>query len=192
MKGGAFLDDAKIIELYNNRDESALFETDAKYGGFCFTIAFNILNDKPDSEECVNDTWHKAWNSIPPAKPLNFKGFLGRITRNLALDRYKYFHRQKRGGNETELALEELGVAASDYRSAEDEVLLKELGKQISVFLDNISERDRNIFIARYYFVYSVSEIACRLSLDEKYVSNILSRTRARLKKFLSKAGYEV
>jgi len=186
------VEDAKIIELYNNRDETALVETDAKYGGFCFTIAFNILNDKSDSEECVNDTWHKTWNSIPPARPLNLKGFLGRITRNLALDRYKYFHRQKRGGKETELALEELGVGVSDYRSAEDEILLKELGEKISLFLNRISERDRNIFIARYYFVYPVSEIACRFSLDEKYVANILSRTRKRLLRFLAERGYEI
>lgn len=186
------MEDTKIIELYNNRDESALFETDAKYGGFCFTIAFNILNDKSDSEECVNDTWHRTWNSIPPARPSNLKGFLGRITRNLALDRYKYFHRKKRGGNETELALEELGVSVSDYRSPEDEVLLKELGKRISLFLEGLSDRDKNIFIARYYFVYPVSEIAKRLSLNEKYVANILSRTRVKLKKYLMKAGYEL
>lgn len=185
------MDDVRIISLYNDRDETAINESNKKYGKFCYVIAFNILNDNSDSEECVNDTWYKAWNSIPPESPASLKGFFGRITRNLALDKYKYDRRKKRGGGETELALEELKTGVSSD-TVESHILLKELGEQISVFLNKISERDRNVFIARYYFVYPVSEISSRFGLSEKYVANILSRTRKRLIKYLTERGYEI
>lgn len=184
------MDDIKIIALYNERNESAITESNQKYGAFCYVIAFNILNDNSDSEECVNDTWYRAWISIPPEQPASLKGFFGRITRNLALDKYRYDHRQKRGG-EAQLALDELNVS-DGADTVEKEVLLKELGEQISKFLKKISERDRNIFIARYYFVYPVSEISARFGLKEKYVANILSRTRKRLYVYLADRGYEI
>ncbi len=184
------MDDARIIALYNERNETAITESNQKYGNFCYVIAFNILNDNSDSEECVNDTWYRAWNTIPPEQPASLKGFFGKITRNLALDKYKYDHRKKRGG-EAQFALDELNLSDGDD-TVEKEVLLKELGEQISKFLEKISERDRNIFISRYYFVYPVSEIASRFGLNEKYVANILSRTRKRLLKFLAERGYEI
>lgn len=185
------MDDIKIITLYNERNESAITESNQKYGNFCYVIAFNILNDNSDSEECVNDTWYRAWNTIPPEQPASLKGFFGKITRNLALDKYKFNRRQKRGSGETELAWEELKTEDIS-NPVEKELLLKELGEQISLFLNKISERDRNIFISRYYFVYPVSEISERFGLNEKYVSNILSRTRKRLLKFLAERGYEI
>lgn len=185
------MDDIKIITLYNERNESAITESNQKYGNFCYVIAFNILNDNSDSEECVNDTWYRAWNTIPPEQPASLKGFFGKITRNLALDKYKFNRRQKRGSGETELAWEELKTEDIS-NPVEKELLLKELGEKISLFLNKISERDRNIFIARYYFVYPVSEISERFGLNEKYVSNILSRTRKRLLKFLAERGYEI
>lgn len=185
------MDDARIIALYNERNETAITESNQKYGNFCYVIAFNILNDNSDSEECVNDTWYRAWNTIPPEQPVSLKGFFGKITRNLALDKYKYDHRKKRSCGETDQALDELKAGGS-YCPVENEILLKELGEQISLFLNKISERDRNIFISRYYFVYPVSEISERFGLNEKYVSNILSRTRKRLLKFLAERGYEI
>ena len=185
------MDDARIIALYNERNETAITESNQKYGNFCYVIAFNILNDNSDSEECVNDTWYRAWNAIPPEQPASLKGFFGKITRNLALDKYKFNRRQKRGSGETELAWEELKTEDIS-NPVEKELLLKELGEKISLFLNKISERDRNIFIARYYFVYPVSEISERFGLNEKYVSNILSRTRKRLLKFLAERGYEI
>lgn len=185
------MDDIKIIALYNERNECAISESNQKYGNFCYVIAFNILNDNSDSEECVNDTWYRAWNAIPPEQPASLKGFFGKITRNLALDKYKFNRRQKRGSGETELAWEELKTEDIS-NPVEKELLLKELGEKISLFLNKISERDRNIFIARYYFVYPVSEIASRFGLNEKYVANILSRTRKRLLKFLAERGYEI
>ena len=185
------MDDARIIALYNERNETAITESNQKYGNFCYVIAFNILNDNSDSEECVNDTWYRAWNAIPPEQPASLKGFFGKITRNLALDKYKFNRRQKRESGETELAWEELKTE-NISNPVEKELLLKELGEKISLFLNKISERDRNIFIARYYFVYPVSEISERFGLNEKYVSNILSRTRKRLLKFLAERGYEI
>ena len=185
------MDDARIIALYNERNETAITESNQKYGNFCYVIAFNILNDNSDAEECVNDTWYRAWNAIPPEQPASLKGFFGKITRNLALDKYKFNRRQKRGSGETELAWEELKTEDIS-NPVEKELLLKELGEKISLFLNKISERDRNIFIARYYFVYPVSEISERFGLNEKYVSNILSRTRKRLLKFLAERGYEI
>ena len=185
------LEDEKIIGLFFERSEEAVEQVKAKYGEACMHLLKNLLPDAQDAEECANDVYLALWNTIPPEQPASLKGFFGKITRNLALDKYKFNRRQKRGSGETELAWDELKTEDIS-NPVEKELLLKELGEKISLFLNKISERDRNIFIARYYFVYPVSEISERFGLNEKYVSNILSRTRKRLLKFLAERGYEI
>ncbi len=186
------VEDKQIIELFWSRDEQAISALDEKYGEFCRHIAFNILKSAEDCEECVNDTYLKVWNSIPPQMPEFLRAFLSRITRNLAFDRYKTKMREKRGGGESVIAINELENCISSSTDIQDEYLTKELGEAIGRFLRTLTERDRDIFVARYYFVSSVDEIAEKLGLSSKYVWNILSRTRRKLKIFLEKEGYSI
>lgn len=186
------MEDSKIIELYNARDEKAIAETDSKYGAHCRMIAINILQSREDTEECVNDTYLKMWHAIPPALPMSLRAFVTRITRNLALDRYRSKSRDKRGGGEVEFSLEELSGFISDMSDTEEAYKAKELSESIDRFLHKLSERDRDIFVARYYFFCSASEIASKLRMNENYVWNILSRTRKKLKDHLEKEGYTV
>lgn len=183
------MEDSMIIALYFARDEQAITETDKKYGGYCRTVARNILNSHEDSEEVVNDTYLKTWNSIPPEKPSLLRAFLAAITRSLSLTRYRTAHRQKRETNETAIVMDELGELASPH-TAEELILEKELGDIINRFLATLSKRDRDIFVARYYFVYPVDRIATSLRLTPNYVSNILSRAKNKLHKYLIKEGY--
>lgn len=184
------MEDSKIIALYNERDESAIAETDTKYGSYCLAIAENILHSRPDSEECVNDTWLRAWNTIPPEKPHSLRAFLGRITRNLAYDRYRYQTSERRGGSAVTLALEELSECIPDDASVEEQAELRALGESIDRFLSKLSARDRNVFLCRYYYTYSTAEIAARFGMRENYLRNLLSRLRGRLKKHLEKEDF--
>lgn len=182
-------DDA-IIDLYFKRDEYAIVESDTKYGGYCRAIAGNILWSREDTEECVNDTWLRAWNAMPPTRPNVLKLFFAKITRNISFDRYKKINAQKRGGGEVDIALSELEECISGKSDVEDEVAAKELEASINRFLDGISEKERNVFLRRYFYVEKVSSIAQRYSLSQSTVSVILSRTREKLKKHLSQEGY--
>ncbi|MBQ7354869.1 MAG: sigma-70 family RNA polymerase sigma factor [Clostridia bacterium] len=186
------MEDSKIIILYNQRDEAAIAETQTKYGAYCFTIAANILHSLPDSEECVNDTWLRAWNAIPPEKPNSLRAFLGRITRNLAFDRYRSRRSAQRGGDEVTLALEELSDCIASRDTVEGQAELRALGESIDRFLSELSVRDRNVFLCRYYYTYSTAEIAAQLGLRENYLRNLLSRLRIRLQKHLEKEGFEL
>ena len=186
------MEDSQIIALYNQRDERAIQETADKYGNYCLIIAHNILSDREDSEECVNDTWWKTWNTIPPKQPTRFRAFLASITRSLAIDRYRTKHRAKRGRDNVAIALDDLGETVSSGESADESLLAKELSGIINRFLQELSQRDREIFLARYYFVYPEKTIARRFGMRENYVSNLLSRTRRKLKKYLEKEGYSV
>jgi RNA polymerase sigma factor (sigma-70 family) len=185
--GGDLLQDEKIIELYFARDEQAIKETDAKYGAYCFKTANNILANQQDSEECVNDTWLRAWNVIPPTRPKIFSAFLSKITRNLALNRFNYEKAKKRNFGVT-VALEELSECVGTS-SAEKEADAKVLEKGINEFLKNLPERERNIFIRRYFFAESTETIGERFSLKDDNVLKILSRTRQKLKTYLVKEG---
>lgn len=184
------MDDSKIIQLYHQRNEQAISETDAKYGAYCRAIAYRILYSTEDTEECVNDTWLKTWNSIPPQMPKSLQTYLACIVRNLAFDRYRMKAREKRGGGEVDLALEELEQCADRLADVEAEYQLQELGEAINRFLHKLHRRDRDIFVARYYFVCPVAEIASKLGMHTNYVHNILSRTRKKLKVYLEKEGF--
>ncbi len=182
--------DQQILALYRARDERAIAITEQQYGRYCLGIAQNILKNMQDSEECVNDTWLVAWNSIPPACPDVLKTYVGRITRNLSINRYKSKHRGKRGGSEATLALDELAEVAdpdADVRSYYDKLVFAEA---LNRFLRALPERECNVFIRRYYHVDSVESIAKRYGISTANVFKILSRTRQKLKIFLQEEGF--
>ena len=184
------MEDDEIIELYFERNERAVEETEKKYGHYCFSLAKRILESKEDSEECVNDTWLKVWNSIPPIKPGNFRMYLAKIIRNLSFNKYNANVAKKRGGGELPLVLEELAESIADTADVEKVYEGKELGVCISKYVSTLPQRERNIFVRRYFFVNSVKEIAERYGLTENNIMVILSRTRKDLKKYLQKEGY--
>ena len=171
------------------RSESAINETAKKYSAYCTAISMNILNNREDSDECVNDTYFKAWNLIPPHRPMIFSSFLGRITRNLSLDRYKMRKTQKRRGDETALLLSELEDCIPTALTVEEEIEAKFLEKAIDDFLSNAHEEERILFVRRYWFADSITCIAKRFSISESKVKTRLFRTRNKLKNYLEKEG---
>ena len=184
------MEDITIIELYHKRDERAIRESNRKYGNDCFRLANRILSSDEDSEECVADTWLHAWNSMPPQRPNSLKLFLLRITRNLSFDRYKARGREKRGGGEMTLVLDEMKEFVADVRDVETEYEQKELMRALHRFLYEQPKREADIFICRYYFAKSTKEIAKKYGLKENHVLVILSRIRKALKKFLEMEGH--
>jgi RNA polymerase sigma-70 factor (ECF subfamily) len=183
--------DVQILDLYETRSESAIAETANRYGSYCTAIAMNILHNTQDAEEAVNDAYLAAWNAIPPEQPRIFAAFLGRITRNISLDRYKAQKAQKRGGNETDLLLSELEACIPSARSVENEVDENELSKTIDSFLASIGEDDAAYFFCRYWHCESVPQIARKFGAGESKVKMSLHRTRKKLKTYLNERGIE-
>ena len=181
------MEDKQIIVLFESRDENAINETAKKYGHYCRSIANGILSDFRDAEECVNDTWLRAWNSIPPQKPHSLKLYLAKITRNLSFTRYQEKTREKRGGGEIALILDELDEVIGESCDMEAVFLQKEIRSALNRFLQELSERDANIFIRRYFYAESIEKIARRYFMRASNVRLILSRTRQKLKDFLKK-----
>jgi len=179
------MEDQTIIALYWQRDEAALDETAKKYGGYCHAVAYNILGCGMDAEECVNDTWLHAWHAIPPQRPLFLGAFLSRITRNLCLSRIRRLSAKKRGASQAELALSELDECIPARNKVEDELEARELAESINRFLAGLKESERNIFMARYYHFAPTADIARRTGSSVSKVNTTLSRTRAKLRKFL-------
>ena len=179
--------DEKIVELFLQRDEGAIEATAEKYGGYCYKIALNVLGGAEDSEECVNDTYMKAWNSIPPAHPRKLAAFLGAVTRNLALDRVRRSAAKKRVSANLTDALDELSYCVSGEESPEDVVAKLSLEDTVNGFLDSLRERDRDIFVERYWFLESVSVIAKKRGISENRVSASLYRTRKALREELER-----
>lgn len=184
------MDDESIIELYFLRAESAICETKAKYGRMCRGIAFGILKSREDAEECESDTYLKAWNSIPPARPNILSAFLGKITRNLALDRYEYLRAEKRGGGEIPLLLDELADCVSG--GGLDEMDDGALRETLNGFLAGLSADARKIFLRRYWFGDSVADIARRCGFTQSKVKMSLMRSRGELAAALTKEGIAV
>ena len=186
------MEDEKIVALYFERNENAIRESDAKYGRFLFSIAENILRDVEDSKECVNDTYLKAWNTIPPKRPSPLKAFLGRITRQLSLNRLEQETAQKRGGGQYRLALDELEEcipAKSGDGEWADRMALTGL---LNRFLRSLPEEQRYVFIRRYWYLEPVSEIAAAAGAGESKVKSQLARMRAKLRRQLEKEGFAV
>ena len=184
------MEDSKIIELYWQKNENAIKETSSKYGAYCFAIAENILHNKEDSEECVNDTWLKTWNAIPPHKPAKLQMFLAKITRNLSFNRFNARSAKKRGSGEIVMVLDELAECLANESDVASEYEVRELGRCIRNFVRTLPERDGNVFVCRYFFTAPVAEIAKKYNLTENNVMVILSRTRTKLKNHLIKEGF--
>ena len=184
------MDDSKIIELFYERSEQAIIELSNKYGAICNKVADNILNNRLDSEECVNDTYMSAWNSMPEERPNLLAPFLAAITRNHALDLYRKNHSLKRGAGETALALDELldMAGAENTEASVDEALLSQ---HINTFLSGLEKQSRMIFVRRYFYVDSLVQIADAYSMSESAVKSQLFRIRQKLKEYLDKEGYE-
>lgn len=187
--GGEKVEDTQILDLYWERDEQAISESDKRYGRYCHSIAYNILHDREDSDECVNDTWMRAWNVIPPKRPDKLAIFLGTITRNLSIDRWKRKRARKRGNGEMDAALDELIECIPASSSVEDVVEASELEKMINDFLYDLPERDCNVFLRRYWFMEEYSAISRRYGMKLNTVKTSLHRTREKLKVYLEKEG---
>lgn len=184
------MEDSKIIKLYWQRNEAAIAETKNKYGAYCFTVASSILLNREDSEECVSDTWMFAWNSIPPHRPNRLKMFLAKITRNLSFNKYSKKTAEKRGGGEIDAVLHELEECIAGSGDVESAYIAEELEQSIRKFVRGLPERECNLFVRRYFFTESISDIAKRYNLTKNNTSVILSRTRQKLKKHLEQEGY--
>ena len=182
--------DEQIVELYWVRDEQAIHCTDEKYGPYCRTVAGNILQSPEDCEECVNDTYLRTWNTIPPSRPSKLRMFLAKITRNLAFDRYKAQAAEKRGGGETAAVLHELAECIASDACVEQEVIAKELEQSVNRFVSSLPERERNVFVRRYFFTEPVSKIGQMYGITANHVMVILSRARQKLRQHLQKEGY--
>lgn len=184
------MEDKAILDLYFARDELAITETDRKYGSYCYSIANRILSSPEDAEETVSDTYWQAWNCIPPQRPNFLKLFLAKITRNLALNRLQKQSAAKRGGREVALVLEELAGCIPGTEQIDDQLNARELGRTIRLFLDTLPERDQDIFLQRYFFFDEPEIIAGRFGLKRTNVNLILSRTKRKLKTYLTQEGY--
>ena len=183
------MDDEAILTLYRQRDSRAVAETEAKYGRLCLSVARNILLNREDSEECVNDTWLHAWNAIPPEWPLRFSAWLSRVTRNLAVSRLREVRAQKRGGDEIPLVLEELDECIPGKPDPQQAVEQKELLDAINRFLDGLDSAVRDVFVARYFYAASHSELSARTGWSVGKVKTVLRRTRLKLRNALKEEG---
>ncbi len=183
------MDDQNIINLFFTRQESAVSRAAEKYENYLYSISYNILHDREDAKECVNDAYYQAWKSIPPQKPLCLSAFLGKIVRNLSLNRLRQSHTQKRGAGQADLALSELEECISDGSDIEQSIESMELSRHINDFLRSRKEQPRNIFIQRYWYLRPVREIAKDFSMSESKVTSMLFRIRKELKLYLEKEG---
>ena len=175
------LEDAAIISLYWRRDAQAIPATAEKYGSYCTAVARNILRDQRDTEECVNDTYLRAWNAMPPHRPAVLSAFLGKITRNLALNRHRKDAAEKRGGGEADAVFEELAHVVSHQDTPESDLDRRELLGAINEFLAALPDTKRRIFVCRYWYFDSITEIAERFGFGQSKVKMMLLRTRGKL-----------
>ncbi len=183
------MEDKQIVALYYSRDEQAIAHTAEKYGGYCSSIAKNILQDEQDTEECLNDTWLSAWNSIPPKRPENLAAYLGKLTRSHAIDRWRALHTGKRGGDSVTLALEELEEALPSGSDPEQAVLTDELFQTIHTFLSSLPAAERNVFLCRYWYLDGIAAISRNFGFRESKTKTMLYRIRKKLQRFLQKEG---
>lgn len=183
------MNDREIVELYWQRSERAISETAKKYGRYCRSVAYNILGDSQDSEECVNDTWLAAWNSMPNNRPSRLNPYLAKITRNFALQKIVHRGAQKRGGGEAALALEELDDCVPSGYCMEDALEEKELSEAINRFVGRLSREEQTAFIGRYWFLASEREIAQKQGCSRSKVNGMLKHTREKLKNYLLQEG---
>ena len=183
------MDDNKIIDLYWARSQQAIAESETKYGAYCRTVARNILDRAEDAEECVNDTWLRAWNSMPPQRPTVLQAFFGKLTRNLSLDRWRRDRAQKRGGSQVELALDELEDCLSARDRVDEAVDAQITANLISNFVRGLPQQDRMLFVRRYWYFDSESAICTRFGISRSKAASMLYRLRQELKATLESEG---
>lgn len=186
------MEDERIIELYWQREEAAISETELKYGRYLMKIAHNILDDIEDSKESVNDTYLKAWKSMPPHRPAVLSAFLGKITRELSIDRFRSRHRKKRWASEYAVSLSELEECVTDGDTTGQTVELQLLAEAISKYLRSLSFEARSTFLGRYYYMDSIKEVAAYWGMSESKVKSMLHRTRLGLKVYLEQEGFRI
>lgn len=186
------MEDERIVNLYWDRDENAIRETERKYSRYLTKIAYNVLNDLEDSRESVNDTYLAAWNSIPPQRPGILATYLAKLTRRISIDIFRKRNREKRRGSEYALSLDELAGMVSAGNTTEEALNAKLLGEAISAYLRTLSPDARNTFIGRYYFLDPLAEVAGYCGMSESKAKSMLYRTRQGLKVYLEKEGFVV
>lgn len=184
------MEDWRIVALYWARRPQAIACSEEKYGDYCLRVARNILGQLEDAQECVNDTWLSAWNSMPPHRPQALGAFFAKLTRRLAFNRWKRNTAQKRGGGQMPLVLEELSQCVAGSESVENTVEAKELGRRVERFLKTLPQRERDVFLRRYFFTEPLGDIGRRYGLTENHVAVLLSRVRKQLRALLEKEGY--
>lgn len=184
------MEDADIVELYFRRDQHALEETAAKYGTYLHRISMNVLGDREDAGECVNDTYLGAWNAIPPTRPAALRAFLGKIVRRISLNRLRERLSERRGGGETALAIEELGELLPTDRDTQQEAEARELTRTLNDFLAGLPARERDIFMRRYWYFDPLADIAKASGKTEAAVKSQLHRTREKLRDYLNQEGW--
>ena len=185
------MEDSQIIALYWARDEQAIQKSEEKYGVTCLTLAQRIVHNHEDAEECVNDTWVRSWQTMPPQRPNYLRAFFLKITRNLALSRWESTHAQKRGGGEVPLVLEELQECLPGRENVEDALLARELGSVVNAFLKTLSRRSCDIFLRRYFYLESTAAIAARYHMTVGAVGMDLSRSRKKLRAYLEEEYHD-
>ena len=186
------MEDSEIVDLYWDRDEAAISHTQDKYDRYLTKIAWNILANAEDSRESVNDTYLAAWNSMPPHRPGVLSTYLGKITRRISIDCFRGRNRDKRRDSQYALSLEELGECVSGGNTTEEIVNVKLLADSIGIYLRLQSPRARTAFLARYYYLDSLKEVAAACGMTESQTKSLLYRTRVGLKEYLRKEGFDL
>ena len=186
------MDDNEIIQLFFARDEGAIQAAQRQYGAYCAAVAENILGDRETAEECVNDTWLKCWQSIPPQRPNSLKSFAGRIARNLALSALRAGTAQKRGGGQVQLALDELSEVVSGGETPEGAMDRQALRAALDGFLAGLPERSRSLFLRRYWYLDSVEQLAKRFGMSKTQATTTLHRLRQKLRVHLEQEGFDL
>ncbi|MBQ3078278.1 MAG: RNA polymerase sigma factor [Clostridia bacterium] len=184
--------DEALVELFWQRDEQALALTEQRHGASCRALARSILHSEDDADECLNDALLRAWRAIPPERPRSLAAWLHKVVRNLAFDRFRAAHAERRGGGELPLLLDELRDVASPADSVEAAVSAKELARSIDRFLDRLSPRERRLFLGRYFYLTPLADLAGREGMRPNHVSVTLGRLRGRLKAHLQKEGFSL
>ena len=184
------MEDREIVELYWQRDEDAIRETEKKYGRFLSAIAYNVLYDAEDCRECLNDTYLAAWNSMPDKRPEKLSAYLGRIIRQIAIDRYRKLNSEKRAGSQYTQSLDEWAEILPDKAEPETELAERELSAAVGAFVRGLSPVQRRAFLGRYYYFDPVKTVAAYCGVSEAGLKSQLFRIRRRLKQYLKDEGY--
>ena len=190
QEGRDHMEDHRIVEMYWQRNEQAIAETETRYGKYLKSISYQILHNSEDAEECVNDTYSAAWQSIPPHRPAALSTYLGKIIRRISIDRWRKYSAEKRGKGEAALALSELEECVSGSGNVETEVERQELQRNLNEFLRKLPADERGVFMRRYWYMDSIAEISEKYGFSESKIKSMLLRTRKKLCKLLEKEGY--